>query len=170
MPNTTPIDYRLRDVQRRIRNMLAAYPPSEWDEEESRIVLDALSVIVRGRKSAARVLAEAEQIRSLGPQVIPDDPANPEAAALDLVVRSAEELGDPDDTSGLQEFALLLEVEGAFAGMSWPDAREAAKVIAFDAVLLLGEAVDSTSVDALPTRSLGAMECRGRTATPRRVR
>jgi hypothetical protein len=44
-----------------------------------------------------------------------------EAAALDLIVRSTEVLDDPVVSTGVQEFAVLLEVEGAFTGMSWPD-------------------------------------------------
>jgi hypothetical protein len=58
-------------------------------------------------------------------------------------VRAGEVLDDPVVSAGVQEFALLLEVEGACAGMSWPDAREAAKAIAFDSVLLRGKAVES---------------------------
>jgi hypothetical protein len=82
------------------------------------------------------------------PHTVPDNPADPEAAALDLIVRSTEVLDDPVVTEGVEEFALLLEIEGAFTGMSWPDAREAAKAIAFDAVLLLGKAVESLRLRA----------------------
>jgi hypothetical protein len=74
---------------------------------------------------------------------VPDNPADPEAAALELIVRSTEVLDDRVVSAGVQEFALLLDVEGALAGMSWPDARQAAAAIAFDSVLLLGKAVES---------------------------
>ena len=140
---TTANDYKLNDARRRICSLLDAYPPGEWTLEESRAVLATLAEIVGARQSVARVLAEADQIRSQGAQAIPDTPADPEAAALDLIVRSAEPLDDPVVSAGVQEFAALLEVESTFAGMSWPDAREAATMIAFDAVLLLGKAVDS---------------------------
>jgi hypothetical protein len=38
-----------------------------------------------------------------------------------LIVRAAEPLDDALDAEGLRESAALLDVEGAFAGMSWRD-------------------------------------------------
>lgn len=51
-----PVQHRIDDVHRRIRNMLKQYPAASWDLEESQVVLDALSVIVRGRQSVADVI------------------------------------------------------------------------------------------------------------------
>jgi hypothetical protein len=66
---------------------------------------------------------------------VPDNPADPEAAALDLIVRiPADVLGhDSPRREVLQEFAALLSAEGVFTGMSWHDARHAATAIVFDA-------------------------------------
>jgi hypothetical protein len=134
-------DHELNDVHRRIRNILNVYPAGTWTLDEWKIVLAALAEIVRGRPHPFRdVVAEADAIKSQGLEAIPDDP---EAAALDLIVCSTEVLADPVVSAGVQEFAVLLEVEGAFTGMSWPDARRAATVIAFDAVLLVSKAVES---------------------------
>jgi hypothetical protein len=98
---------------------------------------------------------------------VPDNPADPEAAALELIVRSTEVLDDPVVSAGVQEFALLLDVEGAFTGMSWPDARGAATLIAFDSVLLLSKAVDSLrrrATDALAGCDRGLWQDRGAAA------
>jgi hypothetical protein len=43
------------------------------------------------------------------------------ARSLELLVRAAEPLDDPIDAEGLREFAVQFDVEGAFAGVSWPD-------------------------------------------------
>jgi hypothetical protein len=66
---------------------------------------------------------------------VPDNPADPEAAALDLIVRiPADVLGhDSPPRDALQDFASLLHAEGCFAGMSWHDAKHAATAIVFDA-------------------------------------
>jgi hypothetical protein len=66
---------------------------------------------------------------------VPDHPADPEAAALELIVRiPIDVLGhDSPSREALQEFAALLSAEGAFTGMSWHDAKHAATAIIFDA-------------------------------------
>lgn len=51
---TTTSDHRIDDIHRRIRNILAAYPATDWTLEESRSVLDAVSGIVRARQAATR--------------------------------------------------------------------------------------------------------------------
>jgi hypothetical protein len=66
---------------------------------------------------------------------VPENPADPEAAALELIVRFPINLLDDDDgpsLEALQEFAGFLSAEGTFAGMSWHDARHAAAAIVFD--------------------------------------
>lgn len=67
---------------------------------------------------------------------VPDDAADPEAAALELIVRLPVELLGYDWPSRetLQEFTALLSAEGTFAGMSWHDAKAAAVAIVFDAI------------------------------------
>jgi hypothetical protein len=66
---------------------------------------------------------------------VPTDPADPVAAALELVVQIPCSFADPDDVDrarrAWQDFAGVLELEGVFAGMSWHDARHAASLIAF---------------------------------------
>ena len=51
---TTKSDYRIVDTHRRIRNILVAYPATEWTAEESQSVLEALSGIVRARQAVTR--------------------------------------------------------------------------------------------------------------------
>jgi hypothetical protein len=70
------------------------------------------------------------------PYTVPTDPPDPEAAALELIVRVPVDLVGHDSPSreALQEFAALLSAEGVFAGMSWHDAKHAASVIVFDAI------------------------------------
>ncbi len=72
---------------------------------------------------------------------VPDNPADPETAALELIVRvPAKVLSNPTHGShlplreALQDLASLLHAEGAFAGMSWHDARHAASAIMFAAL------------------------------------
>jgi hypothetical protein len=68
---------------------------------------------------------------------VPDNPADPEAAALELIVRLPIDLfGHGANKEALQEFTALLSVEGVFAGMSWHDAKHAAAAIMFDATRL----------------------------------
>jgi hypothetical protein len=67
--------------------------------------------------------------------VVPDDPANPEAAALELIVRLPETvLQDTGAREALQELTGMLDAEAAFAGMTWRDARHAAAAIMVDAL------------------------------------
>ena len=63
-------------------------------------------------------------------------PADPEQAALELIVRiPADVLGkDSPPRDALQDFTSLLHAESAFAGMSWHDARHAATAIIVDAI------------------------------------
>lgn len=64
----------------------------------------------------------------------PIDPADPEAAALDLIVEAAEAAtGSTAFRPVLQDLAGLLQVEGALAGLAWPDARLVAAAISFGA-------------------------------------
>jgi hypothetical protein len=67
---------------------------------------------------------------------VPDNPADPEAAALDLIVRTPTEIlgDDSPPLEVLQQFTALLHGEGAFAGMTWHDAKHAAVAIIVDAV------------------------------------
>ncbi|BCP05884.1 amino acid aminotransferase [Mycobacterium sp. 5-140-3-2] len=66
----------------------------------------------------------------------PADPADPEAAALELIVEAAEAAtGSAAFRAVLQELAGLLQVEGALAGLTWRDAKLAAAAIAFDVVM-----------------------------------
>lgn len=65
----------------------------------------------------------------------PTNPADPEAAALEMIVRVPGQVLDPDNQPPLdllQELALVLQFEGAFTGLSWHDARHAAAAIVVD--------------------------------------
>lgn len=65
-------------------------------------------------------------------------PADPEAAALDLIVRMpAEVLAEPGLLlhpliEVLQDFTGMLSAEAAFTGMAWQDAKQVAAAIAMD--------------------------------------
>jgi hypothetical protein len=64
---------------------------------------------------------------------VPDNPADPEAAALDLIVRlPGEFLRTNAFTAALQDYCGALDAEGAFAGLSWPDAQQIAAAVSFD--------------------------------------
>ncbi|BBX00903.1 hypothetical protein BST36_27750 [Mycolicibacterium moriokaense] len=67
---------------------------------------------------------------------VPENPSDPEAAALELIVRLPQDLlgktWPPLDV--LQELTAALEIAGAFTGMSWHDAKHAAVAIIVDAV------------------------------------
>lgn len=66
----------------------------------------------------------------------PTNPADPEAAALDLIVRATETAtGSTAFRAVLQELAAALQAEGALAGLRWDDAKLAAAAIAFDVVM-----------------------------------
>jgi len=61
-------------------------------------------------------------------------PADPEAAALDLLVQAAETAtGSTAFRPVLQDLAGLLHAESALAGLGWPDARVVAGTVSFDA-------------------------------------
>jgi hypothetical protein len=65
----------------------------------------------------------------------PDHPADPEAAALELIVRVPEEItNDSSVRAILQELTAMLQVEDTFTGMSWHDAKHAATAIVVDAL------------------------------------
>jgi hypothetical protein len=66
---------------------------------------------------------------------VPDNPADVEAAALDLIVRLPGRIMQTDAlTEVLQDYCGALHAEGAFAGLSWADAKHIAAAVAFDAV------------------------------------
>lgn len=61
---------------------------------------------------------------------VPDNPVDVEHAALDLLVNAVELVAETDHfRSALQDFAGLLQLEGAFAGLGWADARRAAVTV-----------------------------------------
>lgn len=67
--------------------------------------------------------------------VVPDQPDDPEDAALNLLVRvPCDLLGYDQLREALQEYAGLLQVTSCFAHMSWPDAKAVAAALAFDAI------------------------------------
>ena len=55
--------------------------------------------------------------------VVPDAPADPEAAALDLIVRVPIDLLADGLRSVLHDYSGVLHAEGAFAGLAWEDVR-----------------------------------------------
>jgi hypothetical protein len=60
-------------------------------------------------------------------------PADPESAALDLLVQAAEAAtGSTAFRAVLQDLAGLLQAEGALAGLVWVDARLVAAAVSFD--------------------------------------
>ena len=67
------------------------------------------------------------------PYAVPDAPADPEHAALDLIVRLPREILHVERfTDVLQEYCSLLHAEGCFAGLSWRDAKQVAVAVSFD--------------------------------------
>ncbi|HEV7853885.1 MAG TPA: amino acid aminotransferase [Mycobacterium sp.] len=77
--------------------------------------------------------------------------ADPEAAALDLIVQAAE------TASGSTAFRAVLQdlagaLEGAFVGLVWDDARLAAAAIAYDACTE-GDAVGSLRIRSASMRA-----------------
>ena len=61
-------------------------------------------------------------------------PADPESAALDLIVDAAEAAtGSTAFRAVLQDLAGALHVEAALAGLAWTDARLVAAAVSFDA-------------------------------------
>lgn len=60
-------------------------------------------------------------------------PAEPESAALDLIVQAAENAtGSTAFRAPLQTLAGLLHAEGALSGLAWVDARLVAAAVSFD--------------------------------------
>lgn len=60
-------------------------------------------------------------------------PADPEAAALELIVQAAEAAtGSTAFRAVLQDLAGPLHAEGALAGLAWVDARLVAATVSFD--------------------------------------
>jgi hypothetical protein len=65
--------------------------------------------------------------------VVPDAPADPEAAALDLIVQLPIDLLAADGLrSVLQDYAGVLHSEGVFVGMAWADASRVAAAVVMD--------------------------------------
>jgi hypothetical protein len=70
----------------------------------------------------------------------PDNPADPEAAALELIVRLPASISDvlaaeveaAGLTQILQDYCGALDAEGAFSGLSWADAKPVAAAVCFD--------------------------------------
>lgn len=83
-----------------------------------------------------------------------DDSADPESAALELIVRvPTDVLGYEWPTrEALQEFAAVLSAESAFTGMSWHDAKHAAVAI----VLKTQSQPAPPSGPLIPRRGIGA--------------
>jgi hypothetical protein len=66
--------------------------------------------------------------------IIDTPPADPESAALDLIVRPPEAAtGRTAFRAVLQDLAGVLHAEGALAGLAWADARLVAGAVSFDA-------------------------------------
>lgn len=65
---------------------------------------------------------------------VPDNPTDPEAAALDLIVQLPGQVMHTDQFLPiLQDYCGMLHAEGAFTGLSWADAKQVAAAVAFDA-------------------------------------
>jgi hypothetical protein len=63
------------------------------------------------------------------------EPADPEAAALDLIVTAAEEAtGSTAFREVLQDYVGLLDTQGVLASLTWTDARQVAAAISYDVV------------------------------------
>ncbi|HME49687.1 amino acid aminotransferase [Mycobacterium sp.] len=64
---------------------------------------------------------------------VPDYPADPEAAALEMIVRLPERIMHTNMfTEPLQAYCGALHFEGAFAGLCWADAKQVAAAVSFD--------------------------------------
>lgn len=64
---------------------------------------------------------------------VPDHPADPEAAALELIVRLPARIMHTNMFSEfLRDYSGALHVEGAFAGLRWADAKQVAAAVSFD--------------------------------------
>jgi hypothetical protein len=69
---------------------------------------------------------------------VPDSTADVEAAALELIMRLPVKVLHPEFpkllTDVLQDYGGILHAEGAFAGLSWADAKNIAAAVSFDVV------------------------------------
>lgn len=97
--------------------------------------------------------------------VVPDNPADREAAACELIVRLSEIItGERGTRELLQYLAAVLDLEGAFDGLSWCDAKSAATAILAD---VLGRADDADFLRARAERAedgtdnMGWADCAG---------
>jgi len=69
------------------------------------------------------------------PYTVPDHPADPEGAALELIVRlPADILHTTRFTAELQDYCSVLDAEGCFSGLTWADAKQIAAAVSFDVV------------------------------------
>lgn len=85
---------------------------------------------------------DAQGVTSFGAAtyVVPDNPQDPEAAALELIVRLPSSLSDrltaaaaaTGLTEILQDYCSVLDAERAFTGLSWDDAKTVAVAVCFD--------------------------------------
>jgi hypothetical protein len=65
--------------------------------------------------------------------VAPSDPADPEIAALELIVRLGAEITRTESfTALLRDYSSALHLEGALAGLAWCDAKNVAAAIVLD--------------------------------------
>jgi hypothetical protein len=81
----------------------------------------------------ARVAIATPEEIAVTAYTVPDSPADPEAAALELIVRlPAAILHTEGFTPILQDYCTLLHAEGAFAGLSWTDAKNIAAAVSLD--------------------------------------
>jgi hypothetical protein len=86
-----------------------------------------------GRPLDAQILRDF-----LGARVLhASPPADPESAALDLIVQAAEAAtGSTAFRAVLQDLAGALHAEGALAGLTWRDARLVAAAISYDSCVV----------------------------------
>jgi hypothetical protein len=86
-------------------------------------------------------------------------PADPEAAALDLIVQAAEAAtGSTAFRAVLQDLAGLLHAEGALARLAWVDARLVAAAVSFD-VCTAADPAGSLRRRAAAVRAGGGPPC-----------
>jgi len=67
--------------------------------------------------------------------IVPDNPADPEAAALDLIERpTRRDSAHGAFTEVLQDYCSVPHADGAFAGLEWADARQIAAAVSWDVI------------------------------------
>ena len=80
---------------------------------------------------------------------VPDNPADPEAAALDLIERlPADILHTGAFTEVLQDYCSVPHADGAFAGLEWADTRQIAAAVSWDVIshrISAAQAVECTN-------------------------